>query len=185
MKRFEWLTFPRAMILGSFLGSAITGWLVWQKHTELKQLEVDVAQAPQVVERIQTKAQELDQLLSALNREGLKGDIMSDMEFYIRQKASDPKINIGQIELTPSRTEPDKGIEDIKYKIRPKEKTQRTRRESISNFLYKLELDSRRVKVTSIRIDPFERLKPGELGKDLWTFEAEITSRRAIEQKGS
>jgi hypothetical protein len=181
MARFEWLTFPRAMILGSFLGSAITGWLVWQKHVELKELKVDVAQAPGVVERIQTKAQELDQLQSALNREGLKGNLQQDMEFYIRQKASDPKINIGQIDLTRSTNSPDKGLEDIKFKIRPKEKTQRTRRESISNFLYKLELDSRRVKVTSIRIDSFDKVKPGELGKDIWTFEAEITSRRALE----
>ena len=58
---------------------------------------------------------------------------------------------------------------------------QRSRRASIANFLFTLEQDSRRVKVTSIRIDPFAKLKPGELGGDEWTFEAEITSRRKIE----
>ena len=181
MKLFQALTFPRAMILGSFLGSLVTGWLVYGKWKDLEQLEVQVRNAPALVGRIQTKAVELDQLLSALNREGLKGDVISDMETYIRQKASDPKINIGQVQLTPSTTQPDKGIEDIKYKILPKEKSQRTRRGSIANFLYKLEQDSRRVKVTSIRIDPFDKLKPGEMGGDTWTFEAEITSRRAIE----
>jgi hypothetical protein len=182
MKLPEWLTFPRAMILGSLLGSLVTGWLVWGKWQELDQLNRDVARAPVVVESIQMKSQVLDQLLSAMNREGLKGDIVKDMETYIRRIASDPKINIGQVELTPSKAQPDKGIEDIKYKIRAKEKTQRARRGSIANFLYKLEQDSRRVKVTSIRIDPYEKLKPGELGGDSWTFEADITSRRAIEK---
>jgi len=179
MKLTESLTFPRMMILASFVGSLVAGYLVWNKSQELEQLELDKIMAPTVVKSIQTKAVELDQLLSALNREGLKGDIINDMETYIREKANDPKINIGQVDLSPSRTEPDKGIEDIKYKIRPKEKTQRARRGSIANFLYKLEQDSRRVKVTSIRIDPYEKLKPGELGGDTWTFEAEITSRRA------
>ena len=179
MKLTESLTFPRMMILASFVGSLVAGYLVWNKSQELEQLELDKMMAPTVVKSIQMKAVELDQLLSALNREGLKGDIINDMETYIREKANDPKINIGQVDLSPSRTEPDKGIEDIKYKIRPKEKTQRARRGSIANFLYKLEQDSRRVKVTSIRIDPYEKLKPGELGGDTWTFEAEITSRRA------
>jgi hypothetical protein len=139
MKLPEWLTFPRAMILGSLLGSLVTGWLVWGKWQELDQLKADVDRAPQVVKNIQVKAQELDQLLSALNREGLKGDIINDMETYIREKATDPKINIGQVELTPGRVDAGKGIEDIKYKIRPKEKTQRARRGSIANFLYTLE----------------------------------------------
>ena len=182
MALFESLTFPRAMIIGSFLGSIVTGWLVYGKYQELQQLEIDVKNAPNRVESIQMKAVELDQLLSTLNREGLKGDIVADMETYIREKANDPKINIGQVDLTPQITDFDKTTEDIKYKIRPMEKTQRARRGSIANFLYKLEQDSRRVKVTSIKIDPYEKLKPGELGGDTWTFEAEITSRRAKEQ---
>ena len=175
------MTFPRAMILGTFLGSLVTGWFVYKKTTELRQLEQDVARAPAVVAAIHVRAQELDQLLSAANREGLKGDILNDIETYIRQKASGPNINLGQVDLTPSTTEPFRGVEDLKYKIKPREKTQRALRGSIANFLYTLEQDSRRIKVTSIKIDPFEKLKPGQLSNDYWTFEAEITSRRALE----
>lgn len=173
------LTFPRAMILGTLLGSAVTGWFVYKKTQELRQLELDVARAPQVVISIHSKAQELDQLLSAANREGLKGDVLNDIETYIRQKASGPNINLGQVDFTPSTSEPFRDVVDLKYKIRPREKTQRALRGSIANFLYTLEQDSRRIKVTSIKIDPFEKLKPGQLGNDYWTFEAEITSRTA------
>ena len=176
------LTFPRAMIFGTLFGSLVTGWFVYQRTAELRQLEMDVRQAPLVVRSIQMKAQELDQLESAANREGLKGDIQNDIETYIRAKASGPNINLGQVDFTPSTAEPFRGVEDLKYKIRPREKkTQRALRGSIANFLYTLEQDSRRIKVTSIKIDPFEPLKPGQLGNDYWTFEAEITSRRAKE----
>jgi len=176
------LTFPRAMIFGTLVGSLITGWFVYQRTAELHALEADVRQAPLVVRSIQMKAQELDQLESAANREGLKGDILNDIETYIRQKASGPNINLGQVDFTPSTSEPFRGVEDLKYKIKPREKTQRALRGSIANFLYTLEQDSRRIKVTSIKIQPFEKgLKPGQLGNDYWTFEAEITSRRAKE----
>ena len=68
------LTFPRAMIFGTLVGSLITGWFVYQRTAELHELETDVRQAELVVRSIQMKAQELDQLESAANREGLKGD---------------------------------------------------------------------------------------------------------------
>ena len=55
-------------------------------------------------------------------------------------------------------------------------------RASVANFLYKLEELSRRVRVTSLKLTPHSRLKPGELGDDFWTFSAEITARRAVEQ---
>jgi hypothetical protein len=178
-KLFRSLSFPRAMILLTFVGSAVTGWFVYKRTSELRQLHEDNQRVKLVVASIQSKAQELDQLLSVANREGLKGDILNDIETYIRTRASGPNINLGQVDFTPSTAEPLKGVEDLKYKIRPREKTQRALRGSIANFLYTLEQDSRRIKVTSIKIDPFEKLKPGQLGSDYWTFETEITSRRA------
>ncbi len=59
----------------------------------------------------------------------------------------------------------------------PAEKTQRFTLGQIGNFLYKLEADSRRVKVTYFKIQPFEKVAPGQVGKDAWNFEAELTTR--------
>ena len=84
--------------------------------------------------------------------------------------------------INPSSTEPFKGVEDLTYSIKPKYRDKRFLRASVANFLYKLEELSRRVRVTSLKLTPHSRLKPGELGDDFWTFSAEITARRAVEQ---
>ena len=182
MKRFfNALNFPRTMILGSLIGCLITGWFVYHKRAELKQLERDVLFAPALVADIQMKAQELDQLMKAANRDLLQGEGENEIDFYIRKRAGGPNINIGQVDLNFSSTEPFKGVEDIVYKIKPSERSSRFLRGSVANFLFKLEQESRRIKVTSLKLEPFERTKAGEIGDDFWTFEAEITSRRAIE----
>ena len=49
-----------------------------------------------------------------------------------------------------------------------------------SSFLYRLEEKSRRVKVTSLKLDPVARMKTDEIGKDQnWSFSATLTSRQA------
>ena len=39
------------------------------------------------------------------------------------------------------------------------------------------------VKVTSINLTPAKKVKPGEIGDDRWTFEAEVMSRSKLETK--
>ena len=75
---------------------------------------------------------------------------------------------------------PSKDVKDWIYKIKPFNKNKRLTRSRIGNFFYKLEADSRRVKVTSIKLTPFKKIKPGEVGEDVWTFECAITSRSQI-----
>ncbi|MEM7306795.1 MAG: hypothetical protein AAF682_08995 [Planctomycetota bacterium] len=180
MRFFRSLNFPRAMILGSLIGAAIIGYLAYQRTAELKQLETDLKDAPFVVKSIQMKAKQLDDALKAANREGLSSG-QDDPEYYIRQRAQVENVGIGQVDINPSKSSPAKDVEDLKFKIRPTERSTRFLRGSIANFLYKLEQDSRRVKVTSIKIDPIDKLKPGEISDDYWTFEAELTSRRKVE----
>lgn len=178
----QWLNFQRVMILGCLAASLLVAWMVYQKHVELSQLNKDVANAPLVVRSIQARAQELDQLMKAASREGLKGEgNRDDTDFYIRQIAQMNDINIGQVDINFSSTEPFRGVEDLVYKIKPSERDSKFLRASVANFLYKLEELSRRVRVTSLKLTPHQRLKPGEIGNDFWTFETEITARRATE----
>lgn len=177
---FSNMTFPRAVILFSLTGSLVLGYFVYMRTQRLTQLERDLQRAPSVVQKIQEHAWRLDELHRAADKEGLKGE-QSDPELYIRRVASQDNVNIGQVDTSVSEATPERGVLDRKYKIRPTNKNESFHRGSIGNFLYKLEADSRRVKVTSLKMTPVGRVKPGEIGDDLWTFEAEITSRQAVE----
>jgi len=49
----------------------------------------------------------------------------------------------------------------------------------LGNFFYSLESDSRRVKVTEIKIEMDNRkTKPHEKPNDKWTFDCKVTSRQ-------
>ena len=175
------MNFPRTMILGSFVGSAVLGYMVYQRTLHLEQLEEDVKAAPLVVQNIQLLAQELNQLQGQLSREGFLVD-KDDMASYIRTIAGHENVQIGQVNVTPSERGTMRGVTDHVYKIDPQEKNSRYYRLAIANFLYKLEQDSPRVKVTSIQIQPAERKrsKAGVLhSDDVWTFDASLTLRKA------
>ncbi|HEX6882412.1 MAG TPA: hypothetical protein VF530_03465, partial [Planctomycetota bacterium] len=79
---------------------------------------------------------------------------------------------------------PARDIEDKIYKISPDQKSQKYPRLQIANFLYRLEEASRRVKVTRLKLIPFEKTTPGQVVKDLWTFEADLTTRTKIDSGG-
>lgn len=178
MKRFfAAMTFPRWVIVISLLGSCVLGWLVWQRTQRLAAVEGELARVKPLVQKIQENAWRLDTLQKAADKEGLKGE--SDPELYIRRVAQQDNVNIGQVVITPRTTTPERDVEDRHYGIRPNNRTERFSRGHIGNFLYKLEADSRRVKVTDLKITPVDRVRPGEIGADAWTFEATITSRQA------
>ena len=49
------------------------------------------------------------------------------------------------------------------------------------NYLYLLESQSRRVRVTSIQLTPEEKKKEYEHTNDLWKWNIELTSRTKVE----
>ncbi|MEM7516919.1 MAG: hypothetical protein AAF368_08360, partial [Planctomycetota bacterium] len=70
-----------------------------------------------------------------------------------------------------------------KYEIRPSDTKRRFSRVKISNFLYKLEEESSRVKVTHVKMETGQRgLKEEQVPDDKWTLLAEVTSRQADEK---
>ena len=179
MKLFSGMTFPRWVIVTMLLASSALGWLVYHRFTRLDEVRYELRRVEGVVSEIQELALQLNGLQDLASKEGLKGE--NDPELYIREIAVQDKVGIGQVGTTPSRQTPFKGVEDHRFKIKPLNKNKRYSRGQIGNFLYKLEADSRRVRVTSLKLTPVERIRPGETGDDTWTFEAEITSRQKAE----
>lgn len=179
---FARMSFPRAVILFCSLGSLVLGVLVYLRAQRLREVKDELTRVPTLIKEIQTDAYRLSDLLRSASTDTLRAQ--SEPESYIRAIAVDNKINMGQIDIVKTPKSPAKGIEDMIYKITPQTKTQRFSRGAIGNFLYKLEADSRRVKVTRIKLTPFEKVAPGEVGKDSWVYEAELTTRSKVDAPG-
>jgi hypothetical protein len=176
---FSNMSFPRAVILFCTAGSIALGALVYTRSARLSQVEADLKRVPQIVHDIQVDAYRLSDLQRSASAEKFKAQ--SEPESYIRAIAGDSKINVGQVNISKRTAKPARGIEDSIYKIEPQTKTQRYTRGQIGNFLYKLEADSRRVKVTRLKLTPHDKVSPGEIGKDQWVFEAELTTRTKLD----
>lgn len=180
MSFFSELNFTRSVILVSLAGSAVLGWVVYDKTQELERLEREVAtQAPLLVQNIQTLAVELNNLNAAVNLESLQGE-QADAESYIRGIAQRQAVDIGQVNITPSSRSVRSGVEDRQWRIEPSDKDRKFALANISNFLYRMEEKSRRVKVTYLKLEPVKRLRDSDIGETRqWTFTAQITSRQA------
>jgi hypothetical protein len=173
------MSFPRAVILFCSLGSLVLGVLVYLRSQRLDQVHAELKQVKEIVKEIQTDAYRLSHLKRSAEAEKFKAQ--DEPESYIRGIATDAKVNMGQVDISKHTKSPARNIEDNIYKITPQTKTQRFSRGQIGNFLFKLESDSRRVKVTRIKLTPFEKISPGEVGKDSWVFEAELTTRLKLD----
>ncbi len=174
------MTFPRGVILVSLVASIVLGILVFQKSLQLRKIEQDLKAVPALIAEIQKLGIEYTNLQQIASGEIIRGEQL-DFETYIRSQAADPMVEIGQVRTAPSIKTYTRDVEDRVFKIQPNNRNQRYQRSRIGNFLYKLEADSRRVKVTSLKITPFGKIKPGEVGDDFWTFEAAITVRTRVE----
>ena len=175
---FRNMTFPRAVIVISLLASCVLGYFVYEKTTRLDEIHNELDLVPNLVTEIQRLGVELTQYQEVANGDTVGSD--GDFDPYIRAIAASEFVQLGQLIINPSRRNPAKDIEDRIYVIKPAQKTQKYHQSKIGNFLYKLEADSRRVKVTHFKLSPFKKVSPGEVGADQWTYEVTITSRSQI-----
>lgn len=135
-------------------------------------------QVKTVLSSIQQLAIDHTRLSKELNSEGIRGQ--DNPQTYIRKVATSSKVEIGDVRISESTRNPISGIEDRIYTIRPSNSDRKYSRLKISNFLYKLEEDSSRIKVTDISIDIAQkRVKNHLVPDDEWTFTAQVTSRQA------
>jgi len=176
---FGRMSFPRAVIIFCSLGSLALGALVYLRAQRLREVKDELRRVPELIKEMHTDAYRLSDLKRSESAEKFKAQ--SEPETYIRSVAVDNKINMGQVDIARNTKSPARGIEDTIYKITPQTKSQRYSLGQIGNFLYKLEADSRRVRVTRLKVTPHEKVAPGEIGKDQWVFEAELTTRSKVE----
>jgi len=131
-----------------------------------------------LLSQIQQLGDDHTRLTNELNGEGLKGDAAP--QTYIRSIATSNRVEIGDVKISESKRTPFTGIEDRIYTIRPFDSERGFQRLKVSNFLYRLEEDSSRIKVTDISIDIAQRrIKNHIVPDDEWTFTAQVTSRQA------
>jgi len=176
---FANLNFPRALILVSVVGCLVLGWLCYQRSQELTELKenLDRRMVPTVTTLMQT-AQRHTQLSQLVKGEGLKAE--DDLVSYIRKVGAKDNVEIGELNLTSQETAVTAGITDKKYTIKPDSPQAMFKRLTLVNFLYSLEDDSRRVKLTRVKLEVADQkgLKPHEIPKDDWRFDCELTSRQ-------
>lgn len=175
---FAGMNLARAIILLSLLGSIGLAWFGATRRTEVKELRAALASTvPSIVSDIQ----QLSEVHTKLTRDKDGDQFLRQAtpELYIRGIGDKPNLSLGQLTLDPKKDYPTKGIIDQKYRIVPEKKDRAYSRGQISEFLYYLEAESRRVRVTDVKIDLVDsKTKPHEIPRDAWTFEAEVTSRQ-------
>ncbi len=179
---FKNMNLARGIILVTVIGSLALGALGYAQSRNLSAMQEqhDEALEP-LVKTIQDLGRKHTHLSKSMRQEGLAGQ--ADPNTYIRKIATKDKVEIGDVKLLSSQDERMRGIVDYKYRIRPQDRERQFMRSRIANFLYSLEAESRRVKVTDLTIEIAQKkIKPHEIPDDMWTFEAEVTSRQRVEQ---
>ncbi len=180
---FSNLSFARITMLGSLalsLALLLTGFGLHRRRTELERaLALEV---PRTAQDIQVQSRRYSALYDEAEREGLKGQ--EDPQTYFRSLAAHSKVVLGGINIDKLPTNsPSKGVIDIKYKIEPQSAERRFDRKNIANFMWLIEEQSRRVRVTSVHMKREGNFKPFEIGPDRWEWRIEVTSRQKEEPR--
>jgi hypothetical protein len=176
------MNLARGIILFAVVGSMALGFVGWRQQQKLNELRDDLKEdTPKLVKELMRLGHQHTQLKRAAGKEGLNGQ--NDFKTYIRNAANKDGVDLGEIKLNSNPQDRGKGVTDLTETIIPADRDRRYERYKIANFLYALERDSHRVKVTRIKMNIAEKnVKPHEIPDDAWTFEAAVTSRQRAEE---
>lgn len=176
---FKNFNLARGIILASIVGCLVLGFLCWKRSQELDELKENLSRrmVPTVKELMQY-SQKHTQLSQSLKGESLRGE--ANLQTYIRRVGTKDRIEIGELNMTNSETPLTNGVVDKKFAVKPDNPKQPFPRMKLVNFFYTLEDDSRRVKLTRVKMEVLDQkgLKTHEVPKDDWTFDCELTSRQ-------
>jgi len=167
----------RIMIVLLVLGSLFLGWTAYKQQQRIQYLRSALAPdglVPKTVASIQQNAENYANYKDRAASDQLRDQ---DPAVYIRGLAGHPNINIGRVDVNMSEVEAGKGVNQRTFRIEPNDAKATFDRRNIANFLYKLEEDSRRVKVTYIELNPATKIEEGGRPQDLWRMTAAISMR--------
>lgn len=192
---FQNFNLARGIILASVVGSVGLGVLGYTQQSKVSELQAafekrgdrkvaggtyEENDVTKLAREIESLGRRLDQLGKAQRAEGFSEQ--EGLQLYAQKALDADGVEIGENDKIPSETPVDRGnIIDKKIMIKPVPADRTFPRSKISNLLYKLETDSRRIRVTHIKIEAGGKPKPKlhEVPEENnWTFEAQITSRQ-------
>lgn len=176
---FKNMTFARWLIVVSAVACPVIAFFCWQMRNEVAELKdnLDRKIVPTVQGLMQTAQRHTD--LEKLKKgEGMPGE--DDMITYIRRVGAKDNVEIGELNLNQQETQLTNGIVDKKITIKPDSPQSSFDRLRIVNFLFSLEEESRRVRLTRVKLEIADQkgLKPHEVPRDVWRFDCELTSRQ-------
>lgn len=185
------ITFPRFMIAACLVGSGVLGVLIWFNYQKITGQSAALATGGSVAEtvrQIQAASKRYTNLYQAKGDENLRAQ--DNPQEYISAAATHDHVQIGRVDirfaprtLTPTTT-------DHVYTVLPHRGTRDAptfTRNRIANFFWKLEFDSRRVRITELSLTavdqqgrPWRNFEAYPL--DLWSFSCKLTSRQRVEE---
>jgi hypothetical protein len=170
-------------VLGS-IGLAVNGWRLYDQRSALQaQL---VQEVPERAQNIQFLGRLFSKLQADAEREGFVTQDKPDL--YFRGIATHETVKLGQIDVDPAQPRSYyKDTQDLTYTLRPQvsKADEGFPRDRLANFMFKIEQESGRVRVTRIRLDPAQRLKAWETSDDRWKWEIAATSRAKAPSAGA
>jgi hypothetical protein len=199
MSFFSDFNLARGIILFSVVGSlalGVTGYLQSHRLSWLRSnLEpsgprksatgtYEDSDVAKLVRELETLGRKHTQLTKAQRAEGFTET--EGLNNYIERAINADGVDLGEHSTDPSTVSVTKGIVDKKIRIKPTSRDRVFQRSKIANFLYKLEADSRRIRVTDliIQLGGKNKVREHEIPEENnWTYDVEITSRQREEGK--
>jgi len=196
---FKNFNLARWIILFSVVGSLALGVVGYLQSSSLRALRSDLEKSgvrknaagsyddsdvAKLVRELDTLGRKHSQLAKAKRAEGFTET--EGLNNYIERAIVQDGVELGDHGTDPSTVNVTKGIVDKKIRIKPNSRDKVFQRSKIANFLYKLEADSRRIRVTDLVIElgGKNKVRAHEIPEEgNWTYEVEITSRQREEGK--
>ncbi|MCE9594030.1 MAG: hypothetical protein K8S98_07550 [Planctomycetes bacterium] len=182
---FHNMTVERWVILTSFIVALGLGGVGFFKfHRERVELEDALkADVIKLAQDTQASAMKYSKLYKEADLQELTGS-QSNMESFVRTLATRKEASLGQIDVRISESPNTlrKGVQDLRYTLQPQNRERAFSRIGIANYLYLLESESRRLRVSHLRLT----LSPKNLKEwdfppnnpEQWFWDAEVLSRQ-------
>jgi len=201
MQLIKKMTAMKATILLCVIAAIVLGYFGFEQHKRVKSLQAAlgldssdkiIPNTPGLIAQqavsIQTEASRFTDLTKQLEGDDLRGD--GSPQSYIRGVAGQPEIKLGFVKINP-RKDHQRAYTDDVYSIVPQAESGNRRnvksfqRTQLANFMYRLEEGSKRVKVTSFKIETPKPIRPEDYPGDLWAFSCAMTVRSKNETASS
>ncbi|MEM9379008.1 MAG: hypothetical protein AAGB93_03585 [Planctomycetota bacterium] len=174
------------MIALLLVGSAVLGYLIMGQKKVIDELSAALEPGGEI-ESLAEDILGYSHLYTAYKersaREGVKDNDEKGVQTYVREIAQRPRVMWGNVRIpNPTERQRLQGYNDRAYRLTPQEKGMAFDRPRIANFMYLLEFESRKLRVTNIDLKVAERVDKHEVPEDKWAVDLTVTMRERIKK---